>query len=125
MKLSSQITLAIVLMLPAPAAFAALSIDTGAHALLPNTPNQRFTLSVTGGNAVEGLNLYVQVADGGPAAGGAVVGPAITDVDILAGTIFAGNNLGSFDPGSTPQLASRFTLTSSGTVPASGAIAKL
>jgi hypothetical protein len=99
-------------------------IIVGNHQLQPNTPDQTIEIQVSGGDAIEGLNLYAQVADGGPAEGGSDLGPSIT-ADILTGTIFAGNNSGSDSTGSSPQVAARNTLTDSGTVPASGLLATL
>lgn len=109
----------------ADVANAALVINVGSYTLLPNTPNQTVKIFVTGGDAVQGLNFYAQVADGGPAAGGTVTGPAITGVDILAGTIFAANNNGADNPGSVPQLAARTTTTLAGSVPGNGLLATL
>jgi hypothetical protein len=109
----------------ASSANSALIIDVGGHELLPDTPNQTVQVFVSGGDAVQGLNFYAQVADGGPAAGGTITGPSITAVNILSGTIFASNNAGQDDPGSLPQLAARTTTTASGTVSASGLLATL
>ena len=109
-------------LLCAAAASAAPAIAVGDLTLLPDTPGQTVTLSVTGGDAVEVLNFNAQIGDGG--AGGRT-GPAITAADVLTGTIFAANNLGQDDPGSLPQLAIRSTFTESGTVPADGLLATL
>jgi hypothetical protein len=99
-------------------------IDPGTFQLLPDKPGQTIALSVSGGNAVEGLSFYLQVADGGVDAGGVTNGPAIRNVDLLTGTIFAGNNIGAFaDAGNTRQVYSAVTLTLGGTVNASGKLA--
>lgn len=113
------------------------TIDVGTHYLLPDTPDQVIELYVTGGDDVEGLDLYVIVANGGPELetlgflepGTGIVGPAITGVDILTGTIFADNNIGQIDGGSpdtpTPQVAIFITATETGTVIAEGLLARI
>jgi hypothetical protein len=76
-------------------------IDVGDHVLLANTPNQSISIFISGGDAVEGLNLNAQVADGGSALaayGGSIDGPSISDLDALTATIIAGNNPGADDP---------------------------
>jgi hypothetical protein len=100
-------------------------IVVGDHELLPDTPNQLVPIFVTGGDAVQGLNLYAQIADGGPAAGGTILGPAVTDADVLTGTIFELNNTGVQDPGSVAQLIARTVTTDTGSVPATGLLATL
>jgi len=104
-------------------------IEVGTHELLPNTPSQTVRLFVSGGDAVQGLNFNLQVADGGPEVpGGSIDGPAITDVDILTATIFDGNNTGAQDVLQDlgldyPQAAVYTTTTLSGTVAADGLLA--
>jgi hypothetical protein len=66
------------------------TIEVGNDLLQPDTPNQVITIDVTGGVPVQALDINIQVADGGPAAGGMIVGPGFT-ADILSGTIFAPN----------------------------------
>ena len=101
-------------------------IVVGSHRLLPNTPNQTFPIYVTGGGPVQGLNFYIQVGDGGVPAGGTDVGPVITSVDILGGTIFQSNNNGAYDTDGSgandtvPMFEGRTTSTASGSVNASG-----
>jgi hypothetical protein len=104
-------------LMPAAAAMAAPTIDVGSHLLLPNTPHQAITIDVTGGDAVQGLNFYAQIADG--------TGPKIESVDLLAGTIFASNNTGQQNPESLPQTLFASTTTSAGTVAADGVLATL
>ena len=60
-----------------------------------------------------GFALDVEVGEGGPEAGGTILGPAITQVDILsAGLLFESNNNGLSGTGSIiPQLFSTGTLT--------------
>jgi hypothetical protein len=84
-------------------------------------------IRVTGGDAVEGLNLRVQVADGGthPQAGGTVDGPKITGVDLITDTIFAGNTTGQGDLLRLPQIWVQTTTTASGSAVADGLLARL
>ena len=66
---------------------------------------------------VTGIGFNIQVADGGPLAGGSISGPAITGVDIFTGTIFTANNNGLSGTGSiVPQVYERGTLTLAGPV---------
>lgn len=101
-------------------------IDVGTHELLPNTPNQMIEIRVTNitGAAVDdiqGLNFDVQIGDG------LGIHPIFTDVDIIAATIFASNNLGQSIPegGSFLQAQARMTLTESSFVDANGLLATL
>jgi hypothetical protein len=102
----------------------AASVSAGMHVLAPNTPGQQVQILVSGGEAVSGVDFFVQVGDGGTAGGGDDTGPIITNLDLLTGTIFAANNTGVFtDP--TPLLWGATTTTSSGSVSASGLLATL
>lgn len=72
----------------------AATIHVGDHQLIPNVAGQQIEIFVTGGEAVSGVNLFVQVGDGGPELGDFGVapgtdGPAITAVDLKTDTIFA------------------------------------
>lgn len=99
-------------------------ITVGSHTLLPNLAGQQVQLFVTGGEMIQGIDFNLQVADGGPGAFGTIVGPKITAVDLMTGTVFAGNSGGSSDPGSVPQLAIRAITTNPGTfVAANGLLA--
>ncbi len=111
-------------------------IIVGTHHLVANQPGQVLTISVSGGDPVYGVNLNVQVANGGPEAeatghlppGAGIDGPAITAVDLLNGTILQANNDGqvdALDRGEWPQLACSFALTNEGTVSADGVLAQL
>ena len=115
-------------------ALAVPTIVVGTHTLLPNQPNQVIEIRVTGGDPVDGLNFYVQVADGGPElvalgllpAGQGIDGPAITGADLISGTIFAANNDGQqVPPGNQPQVAGFLITTDVGTVAADGLLARL
>jgi len=78
-------------------------IVVGNHQLVPDTPGQQIPINVTGGDSVYGVNFYIQVADGGPEAGGSIDGPILQDLDIITGTIFEPDNTGEYDqdgPGS-------------------------
>jgi hypothetical protein len=112
----------------AQAAPAAIVIDVGTHYLLPNTPGQavQIFVSTTDANRVGGCNLNAQIDGAGPAFGG-VAGPAITNVDLQTGTIFAGNNDGESNlaPFEVPMLAMYSILTHTSTVPASGLLVTL
>lgn len=99
----------------------------GNYNLLPNQPNQTITIFVKGGQLVQGLNFNIQIADGGPVAAGSIIGPGISGVDILTGTIFAGNNTGN-PPGNgilVSQVAFYSTTTASGSVVAQGLLASV
>lgn len=104
-------------------AFAIPSIEFVSHQMLANTPGQVYSIVIHGGDPVSGLDLKVQVADGGPAAGGIVVGPRITAVHLVNGTIFEGNATAQQTDLPFPQLATASVHTLSGTVPADGVLA--
>jgi hypothetical protein len=91
---------------------AAPRIWVGTHSVLPNTPNQTFQVLVDGGPAVAGVNFNLQLADGGPEAGGRIDGPELQAVDLITGTIFA-DQAGPVTVLSTnyPQLALYSILT--------------
>jgi len=119
---------------PVTFAGAVPTIVVGTHELRPNQPGQTVQIFVTGGDDVGGVNFYVQTANGGPEAeaqgwippGTAIVGPAITEFDLLTGTIFAGDNMGQFGglpPGAFPQIALGGTVMNNGYVPANGLLA--
>jgi len=109
----------------APSAFAVNpTIVVGNHVLIP-LPGQSFTIPVSGGTAVSGVNFNAEVANGGTANGG-TPGPAITGVNLISGTIFASNNAGQQNATATPtQFFSGLTITNSGTVSASGTLATM
>jgi hypothetical protein len=99
-------------------------ISVGNHNLLPDTGGQAITISVSGGESVDGLDFFLQVADGGPELGGSIDGPRIANADIFTGTIFAGNNAGELGGGSlAPQFWQSGTVTDSGYVSAAGLLA--
>lgn len=116
--------LALILCFAASHGRAALIIDVGSVGLQPNAANQSVVFSIRNddvvGIDVAGLSFNIQVADGGPGAGGSVLGPHITGVNILTGTSFAANNTGQTDVGSVPQFANWTTTTSAGHVTLAG-----
>lgn len=77
---------------------AAPIIDVGSYSLLPNTPDQKIIISISGGDSLTGLNLFAQVGDGGPELANdpyllppGTPGPAITSVNLKpVSGIFAG-----------------------------------
>lgn len=102
------------------------SVVVGNDILLPNWPTgQAIQIPVTGGQAVNGMDLNTEIADGGPANGG-VVGPVFTGADLITGTIFSGNHLAQQDSTAFgKQIYAGSIITSSGTVTASGTLATL
>ena len=113
------------------AAAGASTVNVGTNPIYANVSGQKVTLNVSGGDLVDALNFFVQIGDGGnPSLGYRGTGPAITEVDILTGTIFSGNNTGQTDltAGLLPlpaQIALVGTDTISGSVTASGLLATL
>src|SRR4051812_27238748 len=84
-----------------PSVFAANpSIVVGNHVIAP-LPGQSFFIPVTGGTLVSGVNFNAEVNNGGTANGG-TPGPAITNVNLTSGTIFASNNSGQQNATATP-----------------------
>ncbi len=104
---------------------AALSINVGNTNLLPNTPGQAVELFVTGGDLVQGMNLYTLITDGFSVIPGSTMdGPNITGINLTSGTIFSGNNTGGMFTSSDQYWISQIS-TSTGTVSANGLIATL
>ncbi len=109
----------------APSALAANpTVVVGNHVLIP-LPGQSFTIPVTGGVAVSGVDFNAEVANGGTSNGG-TPGPAITNVNLISGTIFASNNSGQQNGTTFPsQLYSGVVITNSGTVTTTGTLATM
>jgi hypothetical protein len=102
----------------------AAAVTAGTHVLAPDMAGQQVPILVSGGEAVSGIDFFVQVGDGGTTVGGDDTGPRITQVDLTSGTIFASNNTGVFlDP--APLIWGATTTTESGSVSASGVLATL
>jgi len=116
------------LLCPITAAWATPRIVVGTVELQPNQPGQTIQIFVTGSDPVQGLDLNVQIADGGPELDGEIDGPAITDLDIFTDAIFGTNNTGDREPvpvGQFPQFVAAGTTTASGEVLAEGLLATL
>jgi hypothetical protein len=107
------------------ASVAAPVITVGHHTLLADTPNQQVSILVSGAEPVQGVNLLVQLGDGGAALGGAAgASPRIQDVSVTTGTIFGANNNGrAFDEAPADQLWQVHTATAAGTVSTDGVLA--
>lgn len=108
---------------------AQIVIDLPEVELQAGSPAQDFAIFVSnsgGPFAVTGFSLNLQIADGGPAAGGSVSAPSIFNIDIFSGALFQFNNNGESGSGSiVPQIFERGTLASSGTVTIPGGSTKL
>jgi hypothetical protein len=103
--------------LAAVAPSGAATITVGSHVLAPNLPGQEIEISVTGGDAVWGANLFAQVGDGGPELAiyglpAGTDGPAITGVDLIAGTIFSTASASQYYVDSIPQFVNYGVLAS-------------
>ena len=111
----------------APVTASAVPIVTaGNYNLQPNQPNQPVSISVTGGDAVQGVELNARIGTGL----GAI--PKFTGGTVITGTIFASNNQGDFGDGvigngtSIPQILNLATATTGvTTVAASGLLGTL
>ncbi|MBX3744967.1 MAG: hypothetical protein KF833_06620 [Verrucomicrobiae bacterium] len=80
---------------------AAVLITVGDISLLPGLSGQQVEIRIDhDGPPIEvgGLEFAIQVADGGPAAGGVVSGPVVQAVDLLTGTMFEGKSFGGQFP---------------------------
>ncbi len=123
--LKRQQIIGAVALLFSPSLSAQILIQVGSNSLLPDTANQSIDFFMTGQSPsaynFQGFEFNMQVGDGGAAAGGTSVGPRITGVDLVAGTLFENNNLGTQDASGQPQnqhplLAFYSTITLSDTV---------
>jgi hypothetical protein len=116
--------LGLALVVGASAARADLTITVGDHELQPDTPFQPVQIIVSGGDAVEAVQVECQIGNG--ALNGDITAPTISELDVTVGTIFSSNHFGQ-----TPLLtgvinrwlATRGTWTASGTVAAEGLLA--
>ena len=121
--MKTKLTLLLVALAISSSARANPQIVVGNHVLQPNMAGQVFSIYVTGGDAVQGLNFNVQIGDGGSFTGGSDVGPTIQGVDLLSG-IFAGNNSGQTN-GVSPLLWNSVVVTDHATVSADGLLANI
>jgi autotransporter-associated beta strand protein len=107
-------------------------LNTNAQRLIP------ILVSSSTNELVDGVNLDVQIGDGGSVNGGTNTAPRITNLDIIGpGTIFYGNNTGTgtladgtplpvyIGSGGNNLIAGTATTTDSGTVNANGVLAWL
>jgi hypothetical protein len=95
MKLSKRVALCVacvaaLLVAAVEVQAAPLVINVGTIWLLPDTPGQTVEFTVSGGDRTTGLNLYIQVGDGGAFLGGTDTAPVITAIELIDGTIFQG-----------------------------------
>jgi len=110
----------------ATSALATPLIDVGDHSFTPGEV-RTIAIPVSGGDAVEGLDFYIQIGDGGPPNEGTDTAPRITAVDIIGpGTVFANNNTGDSPFSAGPLMWTDATTTQPGsTVNATGTLAFL
>ncbi len=105
----------------------AATINVGDHNLQPNLAGQEIQFFITGGEMISGVNIYLQVGDGGPEKGdygfaAGTSGPKITSLDLKTGTIFKDEADSAIDLIGIPQVAQYYIAITraNGTVPASG-----
>ena len=101
----------------APAALGALVVSAGDVSLRPNMAGQAVQFFVTGSDAVAGLELDIQVGDGGSDLGGTNVGPTITSIDLITGTAFQVDSAAQADVVTFPR-ARQSTVDIAGSVTA-------
>jgi len=122
--ISKYAALCLALALGASAARADLTITVDTYHLEPNTPYQPVHIYVSGGDAVEAVQVECQIDNG--ALNGPITAPTISELDVVTGTIFSSNHFGQTPPLTgviNSWLATRGTWTSSGTVAADGLLA--
>ena len=71
-------------------------IEVGLNGIAPNGFGV-IDIYVSGDDPVQGVNLNLQIADGGTQLGGTIDGPSFFSVSIVSDSIFAGNNTGQID----------------------------
>lgn len=99
-----------------------LIVTVGDHNLVENGTTT-FDVLVTGGDPVQGLNVFFQLGDGGTIAGGDdnIPAPSIVSIDAISGTIFDGNNQGqNDDANNTARLFVSSIVTVNGTAMGTG-----
>ena len=105
------------------------SINVGSVNLLPDMAQQYWSFYVTGGNAVPGVNFSIRFGDGLNLDGSLDNAPTITGADLggnaLEPTIFYPKWYSQYTTDSGPYYWMESTLTSSGTVPAEGLLARV
>lgn len=75
----------------------AATVDVGTHILLADTPGQEIQFLVSGGESVAGVDLFLQVGDGGPelvnvGLPAGTDAPEVSSVELVTGTIFDGTS---------------------------------
>lgn len=105
----------------------AASIDVGTHILREDMTNQIIQIDIAGVDEAQGVNFNIQVADGGPDGTGNTLGPKITRIDIIGGTlggstIFTRNSIGQTDTLFLPQVWESTTTTGSETITSNGVL---
>jgi len=107
-------------------------VNIGTHELASDRAGQTIELFVSGGHAVSGLNLFLQVGDGGPeltdfGLPAGTDGPSISAVDLKTGTVFNSISDTQSDLGGIPQVKSYSIAISEpgGSVPAQGLLATI
>ena len=90
---------------------AAPIIDVGTIEAMPDALTT-FAIRVAGGDLVQGVDLYIQIGDGGTANGGVDTRPILAAVDIVGpGTIFAASDTGQRAPLASNLLRAASTTT--------------
>lgn len=124
------LALAAALLIPAAMASASVIISAPSADLPAGTTGVvQLNVTITGGDLLQGVNFYVQIADGGADLGGTATHPptpSLMDASLIAaGTIFGPNN--TLEPAKTllPFVDISSTTTASGTVAANGNLAIL
>lgn len=92
--------------------------------LQANTGNQARPFFVSGGDNVNGLELDLQIGDGGVFIGGTDTGPRMGTIDMITGTIFAGASPTQQNVVNSP-LAKQSTVDTTSLVTANGLIAQV
>ncbi len=102
------------------------TIEVGDHLFLPGE-TKTIALYAGGDIAVQGLNLYVQIGDGGAINGGVDTKPKLTSIDVIGpdrtgigpATIFNGNNTSQTNTFTDDLLWAVSVTTNTGSVTAS------
>jgi hypothetical protein len=92
--------------------------------LLPNAAGQVVEFSVSGGDLFDGLELDLQVGDGGVDIGGVLTGPSMTAIDLTTNTIFSANGPNQANVVAFP-LARQSTVDTATAVLANGIIGRV
>lgn len=115
--------------LSVPFVSAEMMLDVGTYNVAPESTFV-LTLAITGDPGddipILGMNFNLVSGDGGPELGlGGTLGPRITAINIIDGTIFDGNNTGQTEIARFPQAIQLSTTTETGAVSALGQLATI